>query len=534
MNNFDRWLTGLCLLALVMVATAQEQNGDDSGGAGALLNERCSACHQPLPDGSLSRVGQARKTPEGWDMTIVRMMLIHNVEIEAEERASLVKHLADTQGLAPAETQNWRYILERRPNAIESPEDENIAVMCARCHSYARVALQRRDEDEWRKLSHFHLGQYPTTEYQALGRDRNWWEIASTQIPAKLAEMYPFTTEAWTQWQSQDKPSPIGAWRVVGQRPGKGRYTGTATIAGSDEDGHYSITTTLNYADGSKVEGTGDAILYTGYEWRGRLIQGNEPVLQVLTVAEDGQSIGGRWFLEEADSIGAEIRMVRLGDSARILAVEPPYLKRGETANIIIHGTGLSGDVTLGEGVEVGKILYSSAAAIALQVKVAGDAANGGRSVRVGAAGASGLVTVYDRVEAVRVEPGYAIARVGGNGGPLAPVPAQFDAIAYLNGGDGQAGTDDDIRIGAMPASWTVDNAHEIAADMQDKKYAGSMQADGLFMPAGAGPNPERRYGTNNVGELAVKARVQDGESTVEGSAHLIVTVQRWNDPPIR
>ena len=44
--------------------------------------------------------------------------------------------------------------------------------LCARCHSYARVALQRRDAAEWLKLVHFHLGQYPTTEYQAGGRDR--------------------------------------------------------------------------------------------------------------------------------------------------------------------------------------------------------------------------------------------------------------------------------------------------------------------------------------------------------------------------
>jgi quinohemoprotein amine dehydrogenase len=53
-------------------------------------------------------------------------------------------------------------------------------------------------------------------------------------------------------------------------------------------------------------------------------------------------------------------------------------------------------------------------------------------------------------------------------------------------------------------------------------------------MPAGAGPNPERRYGTNNAGELEVTATVSDGAARVKGSARLIVTVQRWNDPPIR
>ena len=73
--------------------------------------------------------------------------------------------------------------LERAPNVVEPPADEELVTMCARCHTYARTALQRRDTDEWLKHSHFHLGQYPTAEYQAHGRDRNWWEIASEQLP---------------------------------------------------------------------------------------------------------------------------------------------------------------------------------------------------------------------------------------------------------------------------------------------------------------------------------------------------------------
>ena len=70
---------------------------------------------------------------------------------------------------------------------------------------------------------------------------------------------------------------------------------------------------------------------------------------------------------------------------------------------------------------------------------------------------------------------------------------------------------------------------------MKDTDYSGSIDAaSGLFIPAGAGPNPDRTFSTNNAGDLIVKASVTDGGNTVEGSAHLIVTVQRWNDPPIR
>ena len=85
-----------------------------------------------------------------------------------------------------------------------------------------------------------------------------------------------------------------------------------------------------------------------------------------------------------------------------------------------------------------------------------------------------------------------------------------------------------------MPAEWTVDNFNETAATLSDVTYTGSITPRGLFMPAGAGPNPQRRFGTNNVGDLAVKAKVDDAGTIREGTGHLIVTVQRWVDPPIR
>jgi quinohemoprotein amine dehydrogenase len=38
---------------------------------------------------------------------------------------------------------------------------------------------------------------------------------------------------------------------------------------------------------------------------------------------------------------------------------------------------------------------------------------------------------------------------------------------------------------------------------------------------------------TNNAGNLKVVAKVEDGGQTLSGSAQMIVTVQRWNNPPI-
>ena len=94
------WLVGLSLALMTSIAEAPLAQE-----AEAILDARCASCHQRTSDGgNLDRVAAQRKTPEAWDMTIVRMMIVHGVEITADERRVLVKHLADTQGLAPSES----------------------------------------------------------------------------------------------------------------------------------------------------------------------------------------------------------------------------------------------------------------------------------------------------------------------------------------------------------------------------------------------------------------------------------------------
>ncbi len=519
----------LLLAAAAQLATVPARAAE----ARAVLNARCAACHERLPDGSLSRVSRMRMTPEGWDMIIRRMGITHGVKVPGEERRALVKYLADSQGLAPEEAAPFRYILERRPDAIESPPDEELNVMCARCHSYARIGLQRRDAEEWLKLAHFHLGQYPTAEYQALGRDRNWWEIASTQVPKKLAELYPFTTPEWQAWKDRPHPDLSGTWRVVGHRPGAGDYQGVLEAEAKGDD-RYAITMEIRYADGKSVGGRGQAVLYTGYEWRAQLKLGEERVRQVLAVDREARTLSGRWYLIGNDSLGGDLEARRVDAGAALLAVEPPYLRAGQSATLALHGVGLGGEVDLGAGVSVVRTVERGPQTVIVEARAEPGAAPGARTVRVGEAAAGGLLTVYARIDSVRVEPAYGMARVGNPEGPIAPVPAQFDAVAYLDGPDGKPGTDDDVRIGAMPASWSVADNGEAAAAMADSRFAGTMRPGGLFVPASAGPNPARRYHTNNAGDLEVRATVDDGGRAVTGKGRLIVTVQRWVDPPIR
>jgi Quinohemoprotein amine dehydrogenase A, alpha subunit, haem binding/Quinohemoprotein amine dehydrogenase, alpha subunit domain II len=136
---------------------------------------------------------------------------------------------------------------------------------------------------EWRKLAHFHLGQYPTTEYQALGRDRNWWELASEELPPQLAERFPLETPEWNAWKEREPVDLSGRWRFVGRDPSAGDYRGVATIESTGDD-TYSVTLEATYADGRQIEGEGSGIVYTGFEWRSR----------VRLLLDPGSGLGGR------------------------------------------------------------------------------------------------------------------------------------------------------------------------------------------------------------------------------------------------
>ncbi|NMM27372.1 MAG: quinohemoprotein amine dehydrogenase subunit alpha [Glaciimonas sp.] len=498
-----------------------------------VLKNKCAFCH--MENGKLQRIFNLRKTPEGWDMTIARMQVWHKVEVSKEERQALVKYLTDRQGLTPEEAAPYRFLIERRPNVQDVVPSEKLGQMCARCHSFGRVALQRRDADEWKKLIHTHLGQFPSIEYSVLGRDRNWKDIALNQVALELAGLYPANTAVWKSWQGKKHVQPTGSWRIAGHRPGWGDYAGTMQVdtLGSD---HYDVRYELNYATGNRVSGRGQSIIYSGYEWRGDATLGNQKMRSVFALSEDGKKLSGRWFLRETDEIGATFEAVPagVGSRAAIVAVFPSMLKAGFDTRLSVQGVQLGKDYDLGPGIRVLSAKQKNANEVELIVSVADDAAVGLRSLRSrGNKGDNGevKVAVYRQFDSIRVEPEFGIARLGG--GTNLGMSAQFEAVAYLNGVDEKAGTADDIRLGYVSANWSVDNYDEKAKTANDIGFAGVMEQTGLFLPAVAGPNPARK-GMNNVGNLSVIAKVADQTHTSEARSHLIVTVQAWNKPPLR
>ncbi|KAF1053346.1 MAG: hypothetical protein GAK43_01466 [Stenotrophomonas maltophilia] len=524
MRGRSRYGMSAGMLAIAACVTLHAGNSQARDGQ-TVLRETCAACHTPDASGALSRISQQRKTPEGWLLTVGRMQTMHGLPISDEDRREVVKYLADTQGLAPSETDGVRYALERRLNTVEKPDPE-LQEMCVRCHSKARIALQRRPAAEWEKLVNFHLGQWPSLEYQAMSRDRDWFELAKKDIVPLLARRYPLDTQAWQDWQKvrPQAKTLAGTWSFAGHMPGKGDVAGQMQVTSSGGD-DFSVSLDGHYADGSAFKGEGSALLYNGYEWRASVKVDGVVMRQVLA-ASAGQ-MTGRMFDKTHDERGLDFSAAQQG-SAHLLAVQPGYVKAGGEAELSIVGSGLDGKPDFGPGVSVVEVLEQTPQRLRVKVRAAADAPLGLHGVQVGKLSGPQLA-VYRSISEVRAVPEFSVARIGDNGGSTPKVQGRFDAEGWGQGADGKP-----FRIGVFPANWSVQPFDERAKEDEDVRFAGVMDAEnGVFMPGDAGPNPARKMSTNNAGNLKVLAAVDDAGQARHGEGHLIVTVQRWNNPPI-
>ena len=478
-----------------------------------LVVEKCGACHDDGA-GGLTRIPGQRKTPEGWLMTLVRMQQQNGLEITPAERLALVQYLADTQGLAPSEAAPFRYALDRDPSAVEADQGHDLNTMCGRCHTVARFGLQRLTPEEWALNTEFHMGHNPTIEYQSGARDREWYRIATEEVAPYLAEIYPFDAPAWQEWLAADKIAPAGDWVVLTEVPGIGAVYGKLSVTGDASP--YAVAGTYVTAAGAELPVEGSMNFYSGYEWRANVTVGDQKLRQVLAIDPATGLLSGREFVHGQDSLGAPLTAAKLGAGPVVLGTLPEAAPAGSvTAQIV------GADLPVPEGFAANA--YGAAGEV--------SGTSGATAIAL-PAGLAAQVTFYDSVDSLKVEPAFTIARVGGGGAAVpAPVPAWFKAVGYWNGPDGAPGTEDDIRIGTLKASWSVANRGEIAEAMDDVAFAGTMDADsGIFMPAIAGPNPARPFTTNNAGELTVTAEA----AGVTGAGEMIVTVQRFVDPPIR
>lgn len=518
----DHKLTTLALSAMLAVTSAQAV---DALHGKTVLDTKCVACHTGTSATGLSRIADQRKTPEGWYMTLERMKR-HGLALSADEERDVIKYLSDTQGLAPEEIRPFRYVLDQTPGVIEANVDPKLEEMCVRCHSEARIGLQRRTAAEWNLLANYHVATFSSFEIQALARDRDWFGIAQKETAPYLGERFGKETTAWSAWKPVIPSVTVaGDWNVLGHAVGRGDYVARITLT-KNKDDSYTMKMVGKYADDKPLKASGEAILYTGTEFRASLTLDGTDMRQVLHLDPQTGILEGRMFSVEHPELGSDLRAQRSDAGASILGVTPTALKSGEAATLTIVGSHLEGKIVLGDGIKLNKIVSRDADRVIVNVTPLKRKGASAQTIRVGKAG--GEVILYENVEKIEVFPAYVVARVGG--GHSTKQLAAFEAHGFAQGANGP------IDLGMVPGvSWKVDNFDEQAAEDKDATYAGTMDAaSGVFTPAEAGRNFSRKWGTNNAGRLSVVGSYPNDGTALTSKAELIVTVQKWVNPPIQ
>ncbi len=525
---------GSCLnVALAVVLTAAwAGNAPGETGipvtSGQVLN-MCTDCHKNNR-GLVSRISYIRQAPEAWEETLWRHKRIHGLSITREEKEALIVYLSDKHGLAPAEVAPYAYTLEKR-DTKEKVDSQAIVDVCVRCHSYAKSALQRRTPEDWTKLASMHSGVLPMWLYQL--QDVLDWDASLDAGVKELSKRFPLETPEWKRWMEARPKVGDGRWVVSGYQAGKGAYGGEIGMKKTG-DFTYSYAGTVEYENGERQPIEGKATLYGGYAWRASGTLAGKPIREVFHLSTDGSTFTGVRFDDPHFELrGVETRAFA-GSSPRILSVMPKALKAGtKGATVTIVGTGLTKDVTLGDGVTVKEGISESPTKVVVSVDVSDKAAAGYRNAKAGTATAGKLFAVYAAIDYIKVVPSPAMSRTGGLGYAVKQL-VQFDAMAYSKGADGAPGTEDDVEIGRVPAAW---NVVELASSNEDHDvdFVGGIDRNGLFTPGGEGPNPKRFMQENNMGDVWVTASYSaPGGEVLSARGYLLATIPLYVQRPVQ
>jgi quinohemoprotein amine dehydrogenase len=280
--------------------------------------------------------------------------------------------------------------------------------------------------------------------------------------------------------------------------------------------------------------------IYTGFQWRGRTTVGTDEATllrEVMMVDRGWERATGRWFTGGYDETGMDVTLMRIGREPLVSGLDRASLPRSaNAATIRIFGANLPAspapaDIDFGRGVTVARVVSAAPTLLSVEVTVAPDAPMGSRDLVIGGAVTPRALAIYDRVDYIKISPAWNMARVGGVAFPK--MFSQFEATAFSHGPDGKPETSDDVAVGPVDATWTIEE-YTATFDDDDIKFVGEIgPTTGLFTPALDGPNPERSGNRNNVGDVWVVGTHKRADGTpLRARAHLIVTVplyMRWD-----
>jgi len=546
--RFSISIAGLAVAGILLASSPAPQSAAHPDGVllddgFAITNQtvidRCSRCHEVDDGGRMSRISWLRKTPEGWQTSIRRMMALHGARLDQADAVEIVRYLANEQGLAPEELRPGMFEIERRSDDHDWDGDSDVEYTCIQCHSMGRVMTQRRTKDEWGLLIDTHRALYPLSDWQAFRYTGPASEQDDPRHPMErainyLSDVYSLETAEWSAWAATKRPARLaGTWTISGHEPGKGPMYGTMTVTADPSDPDvFTTSTSYVYAEsGEQVQRSGRSMVYTGYQWRGRSNPGGSDELRaVMFLERDQQTMWGRWFRGDYDELGPDVSMTRASGGAVVAGVHPRALMRGSSTDVTIYGAGLSaaGDLDFGAGVTVGSAQTTNDGALRVRLQVAADADMGGRDLFTSGTIAAGAVVIHDGVDRIAVTPGPTTSRVGGASFPKGY--QTFDAWGYNDGPDGQPDTEDDLELGRVDASWHLEEYAATYGD-DDIDFVGELRQDGTFVPAADGPNPERSGLRNNIGDVWVVATHGSGDAELSARAHLVVLpplYMRW------
>jgi len=527
--------------------TEQQQEEIDAGIpiTSDLVKRTCSPCHKVDEKQRMSRISWRRTTPEGWEQTIKRMISLNNLKMEPADAREILRYLADNLGLAPEEARPAAFEVEKRMIDYKYTANKDAEEVCTKCHSMGRVISQRRSKSEWELLIAMHRGYYPLSDFQAFrrggppqttpgpdGRPPDNRHPMDKVIP-HLADALALKTPEWSTWSANMRaPMLAGRWAFYGYQIGKGPFFGVTSIRATDKDDEFVTETRyVRSKTGDVFTRQGKAIVYTGFQWRGRSSvdsQGKDAMREVMFVDRNQHELTGRWFTGAYDEFGIDVTLRRIGNDPLVLGLDKVALQTGTSHEVQIHGANFpanlnAGAIDFGPGVSVKRVVSATPDLAKVEVEVAKDAHIGPRDVSVAGALREGAAMVYDKIDGIKVHPQAGMARVGGIAFPKEF--QQFEAIAFSNGADGKPDTKDDLNLGPIDVTWSIDE-YTATFDDDDKAYVGVIDDNGLFTPNVDGPNPKRKNHADNFGDVWVIATLHLPEGkTLRARAHLLVTV---------
>src|SRR5438034_3965578 len=152
----------------------------------------------------------------------------------------------------------------------------------------------------------------------------------------------------------------------------------------------------------------------------------------------------------------------RVGTDPIVLGTTEPMIKTGASRQELhLFGANLPSspsptDVNFGPGVTVDRIVSATPTQMTVSVSVAADATLGRRNVIVAGATGEASIAVYNTIDFIKVRPQSGLSRLGG-GTAFPKQLQQFEAIGYAKGPDGKADTKDDVELGLLDVSWSIE-----------------------------------------------------------------------------